>query len=76
MPHFDLWVSTGGGEFVRVCTEICVLTASKWNPEGVISRRFENKRNMTQFDGIVRECLMMNKSVIHTEAGSCPRRTG
>lgn len=47
MPHFDFWDNSGDGEDnspgCASSTEICV-NLLKMEPDGVISRSFENKR--------------------------------
>lgn len=36
----------------------------------------KTKGDITQFEGIIKECLMMNRSLVYSEAKSWTRRAG
>lgn len=60
---------------VRVLLKF-VLTYSKWSQMESFLEVLKTKGDITQFEGIIRKCLMMNRSLVHSEAKSWTRRTG
>lgn len=46
------------------------LRASEWNQVELFLEVLKTERDKIQLEGMIRECLVMNKSLIHIEARS------